>query len=69
MSEKDYSYMTGNTYRTPWEPSGLVKVLEAEPGLYFGRTSVFIEFVEDHPMGYKKGEVGRYLADEMREVR
>jgi len=58
----------GGTYRTPFEPSGTVKVLALEPTPewpYNGRTMAYVEFVEDHPHGYPAGSTGRYLADEL----
>ena len=56
----------GKIYRTPFEPSGLVRVLEIEsfyPGT--SRRTAFIEHVGNHPHGYKDGSVGRYFADEL----
>jgi hypothetical protein len=53
--------------RTPFEPSGLVKVLAVE-GPFDGKQTVFIEYVEDHPHGYRNGEIGRYYAHELRAV-
>jgi hypothetical protein len=64
---KDYSHLVGKIARTPFEPSGLVRVLDIEPGLYDGKKTALIEYVEDHPKGYKKGSIGRYFAHELTE--
>jgi hypothetical protein len=54
----------GDICRTPFEPSGLVMVIEvwdrAEP-----RPAARIVHLEDHPHGYKRGETGWYHADEL----
>lgn len=49
-----------------WEPSGLVKILDLEPPNSVYDECAFVEFVEDHPMGYKAGTVGRYQLKELR---
>ncbi len=58
----------GHVYWTPFEPAGRVRLLEIEPGDYFGHQTVFVEYVENH-CGHKAGTFGRYLADELREER
>jgi hypothetical protein len=67
-SSKDYSDLVGKTMRTPFEPSGLVRVLRVEDELFNGKRTVFIEFTEDHPNGYRAGDVGRYFAHELKET-
>lgn len=48
------------------QPGGLVKIICIEPSEFNpGRLAAFIEHVEDHPYGYKKGEKGWYMADEL----
>lgn len=58
--------MVSKTFRTPFEPSGLVKVLLVEKGDYFGKKTVWVRFLEDHPHGYAKDSYGRYMASELR---
>lgn len=59
----------GKCYRTPWEPSGIVKVLEIEEARQPFAETVRIQFVGDHPNGYKHGSFGRYHLSEMRPLR
>jgi RNA polymerase subunit RPABC4/transcription elongation factor Spt4 len=66
-SSKDYSHLVGKAVRTPFEPSGLVKVLEIE-GPYDGKRTAFIVYAEDHPKGYRQGDIGRYFAHELRPI-
>lgn len=59
--------VVGKVYRTPFEPSGLFRVMQVEPqGAGFGATA-FGVFVGDHPNGYKYGTFGRYYVKELRE--
>src|SRR5467141_2737396 len=56
----------GEVYRTPYDPAGLVEVMELEPGECHGRRTAKVLYLLDHPDGYKRGEIGRYLVDELR---
>ena len=56
----------GEVYRTPYDPAGLVEVMELEPGECHGRRNARVLYLHDHPHGYKRGEIGRYLMDELR---
>src|SRR6266404_2225677 len=56
----------GEVYRTPYDPAGLVEVMELEPGECHGRRTAKVLYLLDHPDGYKRGESGRYLVDELR---
>lgn len=59
------SVKVGGTYRTPFEPCGLFKVLTLEsPNDIYGGTA-FGVFVGDHPSGMKDGTVGRYPTSEL----
>lgn len=62
---KDYKHLEGKTCHTPFEPSGLVKVIDVSWDPFFKRHCAYIEYVEDHPHGYKKGEYGLYFADQL----
>ena len=64
--DSTYEWMVGEVFRTPFEPSGLVEVLLVEEGDYFGKKTVWVRFVEDHPHGYPKDSCGRYIAKELR---
>lgn len=57
----------GQRARTPFEPSGLVEVVEIE-GLHpvVPRQTVLVRYLEPHPHGYPGGTLGRYFADELR---
>ncbi len=55
----------GKTYRTPYEPSGLFRVLEVWPAN--NPETAFGVFVGNHPSGYRDGEVGRYFTAELRD--
>ena len=46
-----FGIIPGELYRTPWEPSGLVRVLEIE--IIRGHENSIVEQVGDHPKGYK----------------
>ncbi len=52
-------------YRTPFEPSGLFRVLEIEPQGNEYEPTAFGVFVGDHPHGYKDGSPGRYFVREL----
>ena len=52
-------------YRTPFEPSGLFRVLEIEPQGDVCEPTAFGVFVGDHPHGYKDGSPGRYFVREL----
>ena len=55
----------GNVYRTPFEPSGLFRVLTIEQAAWpYGETA-FGVFVGDHPCGYPDGSHGRYQVKEL----
>jgi hypothetical protein len=56
----------GDVVRTPFEPSGLVKILAIHIGGFFDKNLAFVEYLEDHPYGYKKGENGNYFLNELR---
>jgi len=56
----------GEVYRTPYDPAGLVEVMELEPGECHGRRTAKVLYLLDHPDGYKRGEIVRYLVDELR---
>src|SRR5258707_2895542 len=56
----------GEVYRTPYDPAGLVEVMELEPGECHGRRTAKVLYLFDHPDGYKRGEIGRYLVDDLR---
>lgn len=61
----DQQLEVGKVYRTPWEPSGLFRVVELEDGGIGGYPTAFGLFVGDHPNGYKDGSPGRYLQREL----
>jgi hypothetical protein len=67
MNEQEQiEWKEGDIASTPFEPSGLVKILEIEPaGEIYGVTAR-VEFIEDHPHGYPKGSEGRYQLKELR---
>jgi len=59
----------GDICRTSFEPSGRVEVLSLESAFPLARFRVVVvRFVEDHPHGYKQGELGCYFADELKPV-
>ena len=49
------------------QPGGLVKVTEVRDTTVDGRIVQFawIEHIEDHPYGYKRGERGGYFVDNL----
>jgi hypothetical protein len=60
------SVEVGKLYRTPWEPSGVVEVLEIENPQYpYDEPTAFVRFVGDHPRGYKDGSPGRYCVKQL----
>jgi hypothetical protein len=61
----DATQMVGRRYYTPWKPSGLVEVVSVAEGLWDGRVIVAVRFVGNHPNGYRDGDFGFYLADEL----
>lgn len=58
----------GDVVRTPFDPSGMVKILDIHIGGFFDKNLAFVEYLEDHPCGYKKGETGNYFLNELRPV-
>jgi len=50
------------------ESSGLVKILDIHIGGFFDKNLAFVEYLEDHPYGYRKGETGNYFLNELRPV-
>jgi hypothetical protein len=63
---RDYSALVGQIRLTPFDPGGLVRVLQIEPGDYDGKQMAVVEYAEDHPHGYRQGTLGRYFAHELR---
>lgn len=61
-------WKVGDIARTPWEPSGLVIIKDIEPPGSVYDWCAFVEFIEDHPKGYRKGSPGRYQLKELRPV-
>lgn len=59
-------WQPGDIARTPYEPSGLVKILEIESACWPYGVTACVEFLEDHPHGYAKGSIGRYQLKELR---
>ena len=48
------------------QPGGYVAVLAVEPSQYDNqRMAAKIQHVEDHPYGYKKGDIGWCFVDEL----
>ena len=64
--EMEVSVKVGDVARTPFEPSGLVKILGIHIGGFFDKNLAFVEYLEDHPYGYKKGETGNYFLNELK---
>lgn len=58
----------GDIVRTPFDPSGLVEVIEIEPPNWLGKRTVRVRYIEDHPHGYKAGTLGRYYLDELQQA-
>lgn len=61
------SIEVGRIYRTPFEPAGLFRVLEIEPGREGWDETAFGVYVGDHPAGYRDGSYGRYFSKELRD--
>lgn len=53
----------GQIYRTPFVPSGRVKVTDISVTTNWGEIA-YVEFIEEHPHG-EKGSSGVYLASEL----
>jgi hypothetical protein len=67
MSEQEQiEWKEGDTARTPYEPSGLVKIVEIESEHWIYGVTVRVEFLEDHPHGYPTSSIGRYQLKELR---
>lgn len=64
-SETD-SIVVGQEYRTPWEPSGIVRVTEI--GDHYGQKMARVVHVDDHPSGYPAGSVGAYFCNELKPI-
>lgn len=48
------------------QPGGLVAVLDIKPySTHVSKLMAYIEHVQDHPYGYKKGERGWYGLDDL----
>jgi hypothetical protein len=58
----------GGIYRSKWSETGMFKVLEIEQGDDPENAAVVVEFVEDHPNGYKAKSHGRYMVSDLRDV-
>jgi hypothetical protein len=58
----------GGIYRSRWWETGMFKVLKIEQGDDPDNAEVVVEFIEDHPKGYKDGSHGRYMVSDLREV-
>ncbi len=52
-------------YRTPSEPSGLVRVTGETLDQWSGKRLAHVEYVEDQPAGYKKGDYDCYYVEEL----
>jgi len=53
--------LIGSTYWAPSDPGGPVELLSIEPDPYCRQLVVVVRFIEDHPDGHKKGELGRFF--------
>lgn len=63
----DFKHMIGNVYLTPYEPAGKVRVLYVDwSGFPFSDYMAHVEYIEDHPHGYKKGQRGNYFARQLK---
>ena len=58
----------GGIYRSKWSETGMFKVLKIEQADDPRNAAVVVEFIEDHPKGYKTGSHGRYMVSDLREV-
>ena len=59
--------LTGHIYRTCSETGGPVELLSIEPAPYCRQLVVVVRYLEDHPDGHKKGEVGRLFSTALRD--
>lgn len=59
--------VVGEKYRTPWEPSGIVKVIELEDACWPYKPTAVVVFIGDH-QGYRSGSLGRYQQHELRPI-
>lgn len=60
----------GDICRTPLDPSGRAEILSSEskdPVDRF-RAAAVVRFLEDHPQGYKEGDLGCYFLDELEPI-
>jgi len=58
----------GGIYRSKWWKTGMFKVLKIEQADDPRNAAVVVEFIEDHPKGYKAKSHGRYMVSDLREV-
>lgn len=58
----------GGVYRSGWWETGMFKALKLEQTEDPENAAVVVEFIEDHPKGYKTGSHGRYMVSDLREV-
>lgn len=58
----------GGVYRSRWWETGMFKVLKLEQADDPENAAVVVEFIEDHPKGYKAKSQGRYMVADLREV-
>jgi len=67
---KSSSLHPGDICRTPFEPSGRAEIVSLESAypLVPFRAAAVVRFIEDHPHGYKQGELGCYFLDELQPV-
>ncbi len=59
--------LIGNAYWTPCDPGGPVELLSIEPYLYCRQQTVVVRFLQNHPDGRKRGDIGRYFAAALRD--
>lgn len=64
------SLHAGDICRTPFEPSDRAEILSLESAYPLARfrAAAVVRFIEDHPHGYKQGELGCYFLDELQPV-
>lgn len=64
---KDYMGMIGKFYRTPFELSGVVEVIELDEQSteFYGKPVLVVEYLHDHPHGYPAVSMGLYFAEEL----
>ena len=58
----------GGIYRSNWSKTGMFKVLKIEQADDPDNAAVVVEFIEDHPNGYKAKSHGRYMVADLLEV-